>query len=127
MPISVWLYLASSNYQHVIYENRGSQQNGKVGIEGKVLRKYLPGDESNGGSLSTPVYSNTRSKEVILFSSSADCRIPHWIIPISPIHWVMARPTSPPYGPASIFGHSKSIVEKARMSDDVHNSHGDPF
>lgn len=56
----------------------------------------LPGGDSRGGSCSTSVYSSTLSTEVIWFSSSADCRIPHWNIPVSPIVCVMARPTLPP-------------------------------
>ena len=61
-----------------------------------------PWGDCNEGSLSSVVYSNRRSTEVIWFSNSADCRIPHCISPVSPTAWVIASPTSPPYRSASI-------------------------
>jgi hypothetical protein len=70
----------------------------------QVQSMYVPwpwGD-CNEGSLSSVVYSNRRSTEVIWFSNSADCRIPHCISPVSPTAWVIASPTSPPYWSTSI-------------------------
>jgi len=67
----------------------------------------LPGGEINGGSCSTFVNSKTLSTEVIWFSNSADWRIPHCSIPVSPIACVMASPTFPPV---------LSVEEKETMS-----------
>ena len=63
---------------------------------------HWPWGECNEGSLSSVIYSKRRSTEVIWFSNSADCRIPHCISPVSPTAWVIASPTSPPYRSASI-------------------------
>jgi len=58
---------------------------------------HLLGRLSSGGSLGTAVYSKIRSTEVIWFSISAICRMPHCSNPVRPMACVMARPTLPPY------------------------------
>ncbi|MPC55579.1 hypothetical protein E2C01_049521 [Portunus trituberculatus] len=50
----------------------------------------------NAASGSKEEYSKTRSTEVIWFSTSADCRTPHWNMPDSSMAEEMASPMSPP-------------------------------
>jgi len=68
----------------------------------QIIYVQWPRGDCKEGSLSRVVYSNRRSTEVIWFSNSADCRIPHCISPVSPTAWVIASPTSPPYRSTSI-------------------------
>lgn len=55
--------------------------------------------DSSGASEGSLLYSITRSTDVIWFSTSADCRTPHWNIPVKAMAEDMANPASLPLMP----------------------------
>lgn len=61
----------------------------------------LPGGDSRAASCGTLVYSSTRSTDVMWFSSSAVCRMPHCRDPVKLIACVMTSPTLPPKASAN--------------------------